>query len=404
VYEEGLLLGQGGPQPSIAGAYSVDELFVEANVPLLSGMPLVEALALDVAYRWSDYTTGFDTSTYRFGFDWQIIEPVRFRVGYNRAVRAPSINELFVPQNLGLWTGIDPCAGATPEYSAAQCALTGVTASQYGNISTSPAGQYNGQFGGNALLQPEEADTITAGVVWDVLDGMTLSVDYWDIDIADVIDNIDAELTVRQCAEFGSLCDSIVRAPNGSLWQGQAGYVLATQLNLGNQHWEGVDLAWAYSMDGLGGSWNFNLIGTYMLTKETTPLPGVASSTYDCVGIVNPTCAQPTPDWRHVAATTYDSESWWAITGRWRYYDDVFYDGTADLIANDQIETTNYFDVSAVFRFMSNSDVVVGVNNILDEEPPLVGGTLSGGINNANSLAIYDQLGRYLFGNVTFRW
>jgi outer membrane receptor protein involved in Fe transport len=53
---------------------------------------------------------------------------------------------------------------------------------------------------------------------------------------------------------------------------------------------------------------------------------------------------------------------------------------------------------------MDNSDVVVGINNILDDEPPLVGGTLSGNINNANSMAIYDQLGRYLFGNVTFRW
>jgi outer membrane receptor protein involved in Fe transport len=239
--------------------------------------------------------------------------------------------------------------------------------------------------------------------VWDVLDGMTISADYWDIDIADVIDNIDAELTIRQCAEFGSVCDAIVRGPAGNLWQGQQSYVLATQLNLGNQHWEGVDLAWAYALEGLGGTWNFDLIGTYMLTKETTPIPGDVNAIYDCVGNVNTQCF-PTPEWRHVATTTYDSEGWWAITGRWRFYDDVFYTGTSDKIANDQIQTTNYLDLSAVFRFMDNSDVVVGMNNILDEEPPLVGGTLSGGINNANSLALYDQLGRYLFGNVTFRW
>jgi outer membrane receptor protein involved in Fe transport len=404
VYEEGQLLGQGGPQPSVAGAYSVDELFIEGNVPLLSGVTLVENLALDLAYRWSDYTTGFDTSTYRFGVDWQIIDPLRFRVGYNRAVRAPSINELFIPANLGLWSGIDPCAGPTPEYSAAQCALTGVTAERYGNVSVSPAGQYNGLFGGNPDLQPEEADTITAGIVWDVIDAMTVSVDYWDIDITDVIDNIDAELQIRQCAEFGVLCDNIVRGPAGNLWQGQQSYVLATNLNLGNQHWEGVDLAWAWALDGWGGSWKFDLIGTYMLTKETTPIPGVATSTYDCINALTPTCIVPTPEWRHIATATYDSESWWALTGRWRYYDDVFYAGTTDKIANDQIQTTNYLDLSAVFRFMDNSDLVVGMNNVLDEEPPLVGNTLSGNINNANSLAIYDQLGRYLFGNVTFRW
>ncbi|HET6592118.1 MAG TPA: hypothetical protein VFG48_04330, partial [Xanthomonadales bacterium] len=60
--------------------------------------------------------------------------------------------------------------------------------------------------------------------------------------------------------------------------------------------------------------------------------------------------------------------------------------------------------LNGVIRFMGNHDLRFGVNNVLDEEPPLVGGTLVGGINNANSLAIYDQLGRYFFGNVTFRW
>lgn len=278
-----------------------------------------------------------------------------------------------------------------------------MTSAQYGNISDSPAGQYNGLFGGNVNLQPEKADTITFGVVWDVIDGMTLSVDYWDIEIEDVISNIDPELMIDQCALYGTLCDNIVRAPNGSLWQGQNGYVIATQVNLAKQHWEGVDLAWSYTVDGLGGTWDFDLIGTYMMTKETSPLPGDENATYDCVGLVNGQCF-PTPEWRHTATATYDSNSFWAVTGRWRFYDEVYYDGTIDLIANDNLKTMSYLDLSAIIRFMGNHDFRFGVNNVLDEESPLVGGTLVGGINNANSLAIYDQLGRYLFGNVTLRW
>jgi len=403
LYEEGLLLGQGGPTPSVAGSYSVDELFVEGNVPLLEGLPLIDNLTLDLAYRWSDYTTGFDTSTYRVGFDWGVVESVRLRAGYNRAVRAPSITELFFPTSLGLWSGNDPCSTDTPQYTLEQCARTGVTAAQYGNISDSPAGQYNGLFGGNEALNPEEADTITFGVVFDITDGMTLSVDYWDIDITDTISNIDPELMIDQCALFGQLCENINRAGNGSLWQGQSGYVEATNVNLGSNHWEGVDLAYAWTFDALAGTWNVNVIGTYMMTKETTPLPNDENTTYDCVGLVNGQCF-PTPEWRHTASLTYDSNGMWAATARWRFYDEVEYDGSVDLIANDNLGRMNYLDLSGVIRFMGNHDFRLGVNNVFDEEPPLVGGTLVGGINNANSLAIYDQLGRYFFGNVTFRW
>jgi outer membrane receptor protein involved in Fe transport len=403
IYEQGLLLGQGGPQPSVEGKYSVDEFFIEGNVPLLDGVPMAENLTLDIAYRFSDYTTGFDTDTYRIGFDWQMLEGLRFRTGYNRAVRAPSITELFVPSNLGLWSGTDPCSGDAPAYTAEQCARTGVSASQYGNIGASPAGQYNGIFGGNVHLNPEEADTITFGVVWEPVNDMTLSVDYWDIDITDVIDNIQPEVILEQCAFNNSLCENIQRAGNGSLWQGQSGFITLTNINLGAQHWEGVDLAWAWGMDALAGSWDFNFIGTYMMTKETTPLPSAPESAYDCVGLVSGRCFA-SPEWRHVASATYDSNEWWAITGRWRYYDEVTYPDTVDQIANDNLKVEQYFDLSAIVRFMGNHDVRFGVNNVLDEEPPLVGGTLVGGINNANSLALYDQLGRYFFANATFRW
>jgi outer membrane receptor protein involved in Fe transport len=405
LYEQGSLLGQGGPFLALSGGYSVDELFAEASVPLLEGLPFIDRLTLDLAYRWSDYSTGFSTDTYRFGFDWGITDSVRFRAGYNRAVRAPSVGELFSNAGLGLWSGTDPCSTATPEYTQEQCARTGMTAEQYGIVTQSPAGQYNGIFGGNVNLQPEKADTYTAGIVWDVIDGMSVSVDYWDIEIEDVISNIDPEFIIRQCAEEGTLCEFINRSQSGSLWLGQTGYVSSTQENLGSQHWEGVDLAWNYTVDGLGGTWNFNVIGTYMLTKEETPIPGDATSTYDCVGIINTTCdLVPTPEWRHVASATYDSNTFWAVTARWRYFDDVFYDGTTDLIANDEIKDFSYLDLSGVIRFMDTHDVTFGVNNVFDETPPLVGGTLSGGDNNANTLRIYDPLGRYLFANVTLRW
>ena len=133
-----------------------------------------------------------------------------------------------------------------------------------------------------------------------------------------------------------------------------------------------------------------------------TPLPDNPESAYDCAGVISPVC-YPNPDWRHTATATYDSSTWWAITGRWRYFGGVDYEGSSDLIVNDTAgEAQNYLDLNAVFRFMDTHDVVVGVNNILDKEPPMMGGTIS---SNGNTMVgFYDTLGRYFFADLTLRW
>jgi outer membrane receptor protein involved in Fe transport len=405
IFQEGSLAGQGGPTPGVDGSYSVLEFFGEANIPLLSGVPGAEALNLDLAYRYSDYSTSGGTSTYRVGVDWSPVDIVRVRAGYNRAVRAPNVAELFSTQALGLWSGVDPCAnedGNPPVYTQAQCANMGVTPEQYGNISASPAGQYNGLFGGNPLLDPEVADTYTLGVVFDPMEGMQVSVDYWRIDIEDTISNIGATTILEQCGLYGQLCDQIVRSASGNLWQGTSGYVVDTTINLGENKWEGVDLAMNWAIDALGGTFTTNLIGTYMMTKETVSLPADPTSGYDCVGLISTRC-YPSPEWRHTASVAYDSNGWWSATLRWRYFQGVDYDGSTDAIAQSEMsKSQNYVDLNASFRFLENHDIVLGVNNVFDKEPPMVGGTLT---TNANTIAgFYDTLGRYLYGKVTLRF
>jgi len=402
IFQQGSLAGQGGPTPGVAGHYNVLEFYGEANVPLLSNAPFAQKLNLDLAYRYSDYSTSGGNSTYRAGFDWQPIDLFTVRVGYNRAVRAPNVSELFSTQALGLWSGSDPCAGSSPTYTAAQCANMGVTAAQYGNITESPAGQYNGIFGGNPNLDPETADTWTAGVVINATDSMTISVDYWDISITDTINNIGATTILEQCGLYNVLCDQVVRNQSGNLWQGTNGYVYDTTVNLGENVWSGIDLAFNWAVDGLGGTWTTNVIGTYMLKREITPLPADPNSTYDCVGVISTRC-YPAPEWRHTASVQYDSNEWWNITARWRFFKGVDYDGSTDTIAQGQMsKNQSYFDLSAVFRFMENHDITVGVNNIFDKEPPMVGGTLT---TNANTIAgYYDTLGRYLYAQATFRF
>ena len=403
VFQQGALAGQGGPTPGVDGHYNVLEFFGEANIPLLSNAPFAQALNLDLAYRYSDYSTSGGNSTYRAGFNWQPIDMFNIRVGYNRAVRAPNVSALFSVQALGLWGGSDPCAGPTPTYTAAQCANSGVTPAQYGNINGSPANQYNSLFGGNPNLDPETADTWTAGVVINATDAMTISIDYWDIKVTDTIGIIGPATILEQCGLYNSLCELVNRNPsNGNLWQGTAGYVIDITQNLGAAEIEGIDLAFNWAIDGLGGTWTTNMIGTYLLTKEITPVPADPNSTYDCAGDISTRC-YPSPQWRHTASVQYDSNEWWSVTARWRFFDGVDYVESVDTIAKKNMgKAQNYIDLNAVFRFMENHDITLGVNNIFDEEPPMVGTTLT---TNANTIAgFYDTLGRYLFAQATFRF
>jgi iron complex outermembrane receptor protein len=117
VYKQGLLLGQGGSTPSVSGVIRVSELFIEGNIPLVADQAWAQMLALDLAYRYSDYNTSGGNSTYRVGIDWGINDMFRLRTGYNRAVRSPSVAELFSPQSTGLWWGVDPCSGESPDYT-----------------------------------------------------------------------------------------------------------------------------------------------------------------------------------------------------------------------------------------------------------------------------------------------
>ena len=128
-------------------------------MPILEKMPFADLLSLNASYRYSDFSTDKKANSYGVGFEWAPIQQAKLRGSYQRAVRAPNIVELFTPAGLSLYDNdADPCAGATPTATFAQCARTGVTQAQYGNIIDSPAGQYNQITGGNANLNPETAD------------------------------------------------------------------------------------------------------------------------------------------------------------------------------------------------------------------------------------------------------
>src|SRR4030095_14327354 len=166
---QGRLAGSGGPTIGISGGTYVKELFTEVRVPLAQDQAFAESLSFTTAYRYSDYDTGVNTDTYKFGLEWAPVADVRLRGSYQRAVRAANIVELFTAQGFNLFDAPgDPCGAQArdPNASDAECIATGVPAANVGTaLLDSPAGQYSFLQGGNTALTPETSDTYSYGVV-----------------------------------------------------------------------------------------------------------------------------------------------------------------------------------------------------------------------------------------------
>jgi outer membrane receptor protein involved in Fe transport len=372
-------------------------------------MPFAHSLSMNGSYRYSDYSDPIDesTNTYGIGLDWAPIDGLKFRGSYQRAVRAPNIIELFAAQALGLYDNDeDPCAGVNPTRTAAECARTGVTASQYGRILDNPAGQYNALFGGNLELTPETSDSYTVGLVFTLVDGLSVTVDYFSIKVEDVISTLDPTISLTQCLDTGNplFCDLITRDSQGTLWLLPEANILATNINLSTYETSGVDLTVDYNWQiGDWGSLNFNLIGTYLDSFEIENIPGLGI--YDCAGLYGPGCGTPLPEWRHKFRTTWNTPWNLDLSLTWRYFDSVTLTRASDQAllkgqsnpVDRELDAQNYIDLAASWTVWEKYTMTFGINNIMDDDPP-VSAQVGAGFGNGNTFPqVYDAFGRYVF-------
>jgi outer membrane receptor protein involved in Fe transport len=330
-----------------------------------------------------------------------------------RANRAPNILELFAPTQPDSFTR-DPCAGLTPAASITQCALTGVTAAQFGHIAQVNASRfgYRAIIGGNEALQPETAITRTIGIVLQprLLRGFNATIDWWDIKLNGAISKIGAQAIVDSCIASGDpiFCSRIHRDPNGSLWLGN-GHVDDRQANLGGFRTRGIDGSADYSARlGRLGSANIEFRGSYVL--RWTVDNGGLSAPYDCAGLFGAPCGMQ-PRWKHTARATWDTLHGISLSLRWRHLGgvklaarDPEFNLTEDVSpGHTRLRSQDYFDVATAFRVRNGFDLRLGVNNVLDRRPPLVVSNTAAGDGPFNGNTYpewYDPLGRYVFASV----
>jgi iron complex outermembrane receptor protein len=414
-FSTGDLFGQGGATLGVDGRFTVNEVFGEVRVPLMEKRPFAHLLSANASYRYSDYdTSAGNTDSYGLGLDWAPVEQAKFRASYQRAVRAPNVIELFSPQRNALYDNdADPCAGTTPTATFEQCARTGVTAAQYGNILDNPAGQYNQLIGGNPNLSPETADTYTLGLVLSPMRNLGVTLDYFHMKVEDVIGQAPPTTSLNQCLETGNsaFCDLINRDSLGTLWALPTANILATDANLSKWETSGLDISsnYVHRLNNYGNL-SVDFTGTWLKEFKQEPLPGLG--TYDCKGLYGPTCGTPLPEWRHKLRTTWSTPWNVDVALTWRHIDEVTLDRTSSnpLLTGNvnevdrKLSARNYLDIATSWPVTKQVTLRAGINNLLDKDPP-VSAQVGAGFGNGNTYPqVYDALGRRIFLSATAKF
>jgi iron complex outermembrane recepter protein len=449
-FNSGQLSGLGGTEAPVNNSIGVGEEFIEIRAPLLQDLPLAKDLVLGLGGRHSLYTSSGSTNTYKVDLQYSPIEDIRFRGSWQRAIRAPSVSELYNQQSIGQAAlGNDICAptqdnngnNVPPTYTLAQClntlkslnkgagptpaqvaeftALYNAGVSGVGNqIPQAVSGQLAQVIGGQPGLQPEVARSVTFGVAFQptAIPKLTGSIDWWQIRVDGAVGTYPAFVLQNNCATTGNpfYCSQIVRQPgffyglNGTIPAG--GYILQLNYNIASLLYSGVDVQTNYKMDlpaGFG-SLDWQLVGSYSQHVSTQPLPGGGS--YDCAGLWGSTCQTVNPRWRHTLRTTWVTP--WNVDASiaWRFIGKVgqdnndpnpllfgaTYSGGFDFF-DQQLPNVSYFDVAATWHVQKWLDVRAGIDNLFDRDPPIITNPSLQGGGEANTFATYDLLGRQVY-------
>lgn len=414
------------------GSSNVKELYAEALLPVLADLPLIQQFDVSLGYRFSDYNLAGSVHTYKADGNWAVTDALRIRGGYARAVRAPSVGELFAApsgstpplgrpdQGQG-----DYCSTANPVRTGgnadavrALCLAQGVPVSVVDNF-VNLQDDADATSVGNTDLKPEKADTITVGFTFNPrfesawLSNVALSVDFYDIRVKDAIGVVSSQNSVQKCFNVdGSnpgfdpnnfFCQNISRDPT----TGRISNVLQPTLNLGGYKTRGVDVQfdWRIGLDAVGLSSTRTLglstVITYLDSFKIQTVPGARWYDYaGTVGSVSTSNPGSLPKWKAVTSLTYSDET--LVLGlRWRHLDGMKAVAT---VTNPNATTPgvgayNLFDLYSTVDLGAQYKLRFGVNNLFDKAPLVLNG-----VQGTTEASTYDVIGRNFYAGVSVRF
>ena len=384
----------------VSGAFQSDEIYAEFYAPLISedmDIPLVAALDIEGAYRYIDNDFAGTDDVWTLGLRYAPISQVEIRGNVTRSVRAPAIQELFLPQSgTGSFAG-DPCdatlvnSGPNPAARLANCeagggALPPIDTTTF--VSTVRNASVQGTTGGNTSLSNETADAWTAGVIFrpSFVDGLQLSIDYLDFDIADAITQFTLTQVMNACYDADTFpnpfCSQFSRQANGQLPPNDAfnvGFV-----NAGQRTYKAFVSELLYGFDALGGVWD--LSGSLQnVTESTRTLLG---STTDYKGELD-TGTPGVPEWQANVRARYSRDNWSTFLQMRMIGEGIWdNDAAADRFSIPGEDAVFIWNGGFSYEFTDSISAQLNINNLLDELP-------TPGVIASGDDARYDNIGRF---------
>jgi len=390
------------------GSYNVKEVFLETVIPLAKDEEWARLLDFNGAVRATDYSTSGFVVTWKAGVTYAPVDDLRFRATRSRDIRAGNLGELYNAGGGGQSPGlVDPFRPLAPPVS------------------------WLNSTSGNPNLQPEKADTTSAGIVYQPswFQGFSASVDYYDIQINGAIETPGQVLD--RCFDSGGtspLCAAITRNPANPadpLYPtiGTIRIIDSRPENLAFLSQKGWDIEMSYTtgLDRFVESWSGDLglraIGTHIsesMRDDRRNPPINSAGTNNGQGPIS---------WRWLFSANYTldpiSVSW---TGRYmssgqygsgsaRYVECQpgacpNWINWAPTIDYNHIASRFYHDLSITYKFAEteNGGVISGflnIQNLMDKEPPMVASTAYWYMTVNPQL--YDTIGRKFYAGIRFR-
>ncbi len=373
-----------------SGEFNAKEAFVEFAIPVLADLPFVEQLDINGAARYTDYSTSGGVTTWKIGVSYQPIEELRFRYTRSRDIRAPTLNELYAGEQ------------------AARGGFTDDLSGRNDNLLTLRSGNPN--------LTPEIGDTYAVGVVWqpNYIPGFSASVDYYNIEITDAIQNLDTTDANKECiASNGTspTCAFIIRPFPFNHTPASDNFptaVRTTPFNRALEYQHGIDyevgyrlpLEWLY--DGSEARLDLRLVGNYNPSRKSR-----SSETAAPIQRGNTVSGGSAFPQHRINLQANYVDGPFSLSGQVRYIGEMKRSRTpGEFYENMTIEAVTYADLTATYEFTVSEhkfDAFVTINNLFDREPPLLPNGQPGQ-QYPTSQAIYDVVGRYFTTGLRFEF
>lgn len=384
------LLFNNQSQP-LSGSFDVTEVSAEFSIPLVRDLPFAQSVTLETAGRYMDYSTSGSDTAWKIGLNWEVNDDLRVRLNRSKSVRAPNIGELYNPPGQTFRSLTDPCAvsqrnALNPEYRdniLANCAAQGIDIDTFEPSPEWYGSTRPGFIVGNENLSNEVAKDITVGFVYtpSQLPDFSITVDYWEFELSNVIQSYTGPQLVNYCYRSSSLdnpyCPLIERDPDTF----EIINYFETPVNAALSDISGWDIEAAYRYSSAFGDFDVRLIGTYLEDRRI-------NSTGFAEDEVITTGEQARPRWRHRFITNYSYGDFSAtLSMTYRHGTVLSRDWAPNQHNYNDVPSYTQFDLTTRYDLTSNLQLRAGILNMFDRNPPSIPGAFNQG-------QYYDILGR----------